>query len=179
MSGRSLRLPLSSIPIIGKLRGFGRAIGNFARSRARKRFRIAVASADVVARKCKCARERIALFPLRTRNSPLCARGPTDATKESGASATRLYVRAACRCRGSRVTREMTMYVSLSLPSCIYAEFAKRNYPQPPRHTLDFSIIVYLSPSIYACANRWTHGRLSIKRFVVVRGSRFIEKRSK
>lgn len=88
-----------SIPIIGKLRGFGRGVISFVprivsasspRRRRRKH------------RKCKCENR---IISLRTRNSPLCARGP----RHKGIRRLRhVYVRAACRampCRGSCVTR--------------------------------------------------------------------------
>lgn len=80
-----------SIPIIGKLRGFGRAV-IFAHSRAtfphRRRRR-----ADVVGHGNANAREN-RIISLRTRNSPLCARGP----RHKGIWCLwRVYVRAACR----------------------------------------------------------------------------------
>lgn len=89
-----------SIPIIGKLRGFSRGVISFIPAH---RFRIVAAQTSSQTSEMQMRENRI--ISLRTRNSPLRARGP----RHKGIWRLRhVYVRAACRampCRGSCVTR--------------------------------------------------------------------------
>lgn len=133
-----------SIPIIGKLCGFGRGVISFPRivsaSSPRKRRR--------KHRKCKCA--RIALFPYVRVIAHYAHVG--HATKESGVCGTFMYAPRAVPCRAvSRIPRnEKRQCIS----SGRIRRVRKKNWS--PRHTPGFS------PSIYTRIDRYDSSRVTL-----------------
>lgn len=123
-----------SIPIIGKLRGFGRGVISFVPA---PRFRI-VAASQTSSQTSEMQMRENRIISLRTRNSPLCARGP----RHKGIWRLRhVYVRAACRAMPCRVEESPRNEKRQCISSGRIRRVRKKN-PRSPRRTPGFSIVV-------------------------------------